>query len=250
MKNKILLILTIFAMVLINTASANNTIVPKQEEVADSTKAKVGVSFNTTIISRFIWRGLELGDHTHIQPSVTFSMGKFFIGAWASHGIGPVAFDQSIAGYKEVIPYIGYSFSDAFTLLILDHYNPNFGEIGNWKSKGEGSNTIEARALANYKQFDVLASVNIYNDTEYSSYLEVGYTATLKKNFKVRPLISVTPAASPFNGTDGFALTQVGVITSKDIMLSKDLSLNLKADFIINPNLDKFYTAFGVGFNL
>lgn len=248
MKKSIILTFLLFScMLFMDQAFANST---EPDSTAMEAKSKVSVSFNTTINSRFIWRGLELGDHPHIQPSVTFSTGKFFVGAWASHGIAPVAFDQSIPGYKEVIPYIGYNFAPSFTLLILDHYNPNFGNIGNFKSDGEGSNTIEARALFNFGKFDLMASINIYNDPKNSTYLELGYNAELGKGFKVRPLVSVTPTESPFNGTDGFALTQVGVITSKDFSLSKDLGLTLRADFIVNPNLDKFYTAFGVAFNL
>lgn len=216
---------------------------------ADS-KVKVSASFTTTMNSRFIWRGLELGDHPHIQPSVTLSMGKFFVGAWASHGIGPVAFDTNIPGYKEVIPYIGYTFSSAFTLLILDHYNPNFGSISNFKDNGEGSNTIEARALFNFWKFDVLASINFYNDPKYSNYLEIGYNATLNKGIKIRPLVSFTPTESPFNGTSEFAFTQVGVITSKDFNLTKEIGMTLRGDFIVNPNADKFYAAFGVAFKL
>lgn len=226
----------------------NDTDNPNAEE---SEKLKLEVNISATLISRFIWRGLELGDHPHIQPEVTFSYGNVFLGAWTSHGIAPVAFDQSIPGYKEVIPYVGVNLpiSESFkiTAMILDHYNPNFGKIGNWSNKGKGSNTLEARMIVKFWDFDLMGSVNFYNDEDHSNYVELGYTASLPNNYKVRPLVSFTPTKSLFNGTDDTAFTQVGIITSKDIRISDKLTIPIKVDFIVNPNLDKFFTAFGLG---
>lgn len=231
--------------------STETPTVPLTPPTAEEEEKKFKVNISTTLISRFIWRGLELGDHPHIQPELTFSIDNFFFGAWASHGIGPVAYDQNILGYKEVIPYIGYTFefneSTNFNLLLMDHYNPNFGDIGNWKKKGEGSNTLEIRGILKAGNFDLLGSVNVYNDDDNSNYVEVGYTVAFPKDFKVRPLISFTPTKSPFNGTSEFAFTQVGVIAAKDIKFSNGITLPIKVDFIVNPDMDKFYTAFGLG---
>ncbi|MEL6140129.1 MAG: TorF family putative porin [Bacteroidota bacterium] len=221
-------------------------LIEKSEE-----KSKITVNARATFVSRFIWRGLELGDQPHFQPEVTFGWNNFFVGAWASHALSPVAFDESIPGYKEVIPYIGYTFnftsSSSLDVLIMDHYNPNFQNFGDWDDEGRGGNTIELRTILKAGNFDFLGSVNLYNDTEHSAYLEFGYNFKLPNDFNVRPLVSLTPMESPFNGTDDFAFTQVGVITSKDIKITDHFTVPVKVDFIVNPELDKFYTAFGFG---
>src|SRR5688572_3540486 len=97
-----------------------------QAKPKDTVKTKWNIDFEVSLTSRFIWRGLELGDYPSIQPNVTFSKGNFFIGAWASHSLTPSeTVDGNITGYKEVIPYIGYGFktgrNSKFVIMVLDH---------------------------------------------------------------------------------------------------------------------------------
>jgi hypothetical protein len=229
--------------------SLNQSLASPDETLPAEEKDKITVSARATFLSRFIWRGLELGDYPQFQPDVTVSYRKFFVGTWASHGLSPSAFDQSIPAYKEVIPYAGLGIDlgerDALTLIVLNHYNPNFGRVGDWAGNGRGSNTLEFRSILNVGKFDFLGSFNFLNDEKNSPYLEVGYTATLPNDYKMRFLASCTPMESPFHGTDSFAITQVGVITSKDIKITESFNLPVRIDLIVNPELDKFYTAFG-----
>jgi len=224
-------------------------------EMMEDKKSQWSANFEVSFISRFIWRGLELGEYPSIQPNVTISKGSFFTGIWASHALAPAETAAgNITGYKEVIPYIGYGFklseTSNLTLLVLDHYNPNAGGFFDYSRKGEdvpATNRIELRTLFNAGNFDFFGAADVYNDPSdnVSIYLEFGYTITLPKDVKLRPLVSFTPADSYYT-TDGKAdVTQVGFITSKAINLTDKLNLSAKVDMIYNPDRDNFYSAFG-----
>lgn len=234
-------------------ATITTTSVP---EMAETDKPKWAVDFDVTFISRFIWRGLELGEYPSIQPNVTLSKGSFFTGIWSSHALAPAETAAgNITGYKEIIPYIGYGFklseSSNLTLLVLDHYNPNAGGFFDYSRNGEdvpATNRVELRTLFNAGNFDFFGAADVYNDPSgnVSIYLEFGYTLMLPKNVKVRPLVSFTPADNYYT-TDGKAdVTQVGFITSKAIDITDKLNLSAKVDMIYNPDRDNFYSAFGL----
>jgi Bacterial protein of unknown function (Gcw_chp) len=218
----------------------------------DETKSKWNVNFEVSLTSRFIWRGLELGEYPSIQPNVTFSKGNFFTGIWASHSLAPAETPKgNITGYKEVIPYIGYGFktgnNSKFTLMVLEHYNPNAGDFFKFEN-AKMTNRVEVRTLFNAGKFDFFGCADVVNDPSdnTSVYLEFGYTVDMPNDIKVRPLVSVVPTKSYYT-TDGKAnFTQIGFITSKDLKISDKFSLPVKVDMIYNPDRMKFYTSFTV----
>ena len=58
---------------------------------------------------------------------------------------------------------------------------------------------------------------------------------------------TITPTKIPFNGTEDFTYTQVGVIAFQCVKIIDNVMIPLKVDFIINPEMDKFYTTLGFG---
>jgi len=243
----------------VNQVKTNNLLSSPSE--IDSTNQtlsdKWGANLEITFVSRFIWRGLELGEYPSIQPNVTFSRQNFFVGIWSSHALAPAETpDNNITGYKEVIPYIGYGFElgekAKLSLMVLTHYNPNVGGFLDYRRSDEPTpltNRVELRALFNAGKFDFLGSVDVYNDPtdNVSTYLEFGYTFEMPKEIKLRPLVSVAPLASYYT-TDGEAdITQIGFITSRTFNIGDKVSLPVKIDMIYNPDRDAFYTAFGLG---
>ncbi len=252
---------------LLTTEQKENNSATTETETEEG-KKKWGVNFDGTLVSRFIWRGLVLGDYPSVQSSVTFSKSGFFIGAWASYSLGPAerggASSNSVPvaeNYKEIIPYIGYGFKinekSKLTLLFLTHYNPNVGEFFNFNNEPTGggaalTNRVEFRTQYNYGKFDFFGGWDFVNDpTDNSSlYLEVGYTFDFPKNIKVRPFVSGVPNKNYYT-TDGEAkFTQVGWYTSKSIALGKEVELLLKVDMVYNPDRDQFNAAIGSTFKL
>ncbi|MEM1356768.1 MAG: hypothetical protein AAGF89_01110 [Bacteroidota bacterium] len=218
--------------------------------------SKWNLDFEVTFVSRFIWRGLRLGEYTSIQPSFTLSRANFFTGIWASHALAlTVPANSTPNDYKEIVPYVGYSFKVApkssLTLLALGHYNPNVGGFFNYTREGEAiplTNRVELRTLFNAGKFDFVGAADVINDPSgnVSIYLEFGYTITMPREVKLRPVVSLTPSDN-FYTIDGKAdVTQIGVITSKAFSFTDKLSLAAKVDMIYNPDRDDFYSAFGL----
>jgi hypothetical protein len=56
--------------------------------IAVAAEGELGITFDTTWVSKYIWRGIDLGnDKGAIQPSVNMDLGNgFSAGVWASYG--------------------------------------------------------------------------------------------------------------------------------------------------------------------
>ncbi|GAA3649834.1 hypothetical protein GCM10022397_38050 [Flavivirga jejuensis] len=227
-----------------------------------------GVHFEVTLATRFIWRGLVLGDYPNIQPNVTFSNGGFFTGIWASYALSPAerggasSSEVPVAeNYKEIIPYVGYGGkvgeNSNLTVMVLTHYNPNVGGFFDFNNTPEGggaalTNRVELRTIYNVGKLDFFAGWDFINDPSDNSslYLEMGYTFDFPKDIKIRPFISGVPNDN-FYTTDGKAdFTQVGWYTSKAFPIGKDINLALRADMVYNPNRDQFNAAFNATIKL
>ncbi|MEM9929154.1 MAG: hypothetical protein AAF840_05010 [Bacteroidota bacterium] len=229
---------------------------PLTEQTEEAPEVKWGVNLEVTFISRFIWRGLRLGEYTSIQPSVTLSRGRFFTGIWASHALAlTVPPGGPNTDYKEIVPYVGYGFqfSDKVsgTLMALGHYNPNAGGFFNYSRSGELvplNNRVEIRTLLQAGNFDFLGAADVINDPtgNVTLYLEFGYSIPMAKDVKLRPLVSFTPTENYYTADGKADLTQIGFITTKSFKVTNQLSLTAKVDMVYNPDRDDFYSAFGL----
>ncbi|WP_424002530.1 hypothetical protein [Maribacter sp. IgM3_T14_3] len=211
-------------------------------------KSKWNVAFDLTLNSRFIWRGLVLGDHPNAQTSVTFSKGGFFIGVWSSY---PFSIASDAPNYKEIIPYIGYGGKigkkSNLAVMVLPHYDPNVGGFLNFDNDG-ATNRLELRAVYNIGKLDFFVGWDFYNSFPGSDaplYLEVGYSIDMPNSITVRPFVSASPNDNYYT-TDGEAnVTQIGWYTSKSYSIGKEVGLALKADMVYNPDREEFNAAFG-----
>jgi len=248
MKKTILLTAMLLALFITQEAIANHTVSENFEEMdKDSTKSNWNVGFDITVNSRFIWRGLVLGDHPNAQASVTFSNGGFFAGVWSSY---PMAIGSAGSNYKEIIPYIGYGGAlgdnSNLTVMVLPHYDPNVGGFFKFDNDG-ATNRLELRAVYNVGKLDFFAGWDFYNSFPGSDsplYLEMGYTIDMPNGVSVRPFISGSPNDNYYTVDGGADVTQMGWYTSKSYSISKDVGLTLKADMVYNPDRQEFNAAF------
>lgn len=248
-----------------NTENRKDSTESQQEE---ETKNKWNANFDVTVVSRFIWRGLILGDYPSIQSSITFSKGGFFAGAWASYSLasaergGVASSEVAVAeNYKEIIPYIGYGFKTGeesnLAVMVLTHYNPNVGGFFDYDNVPEEggnaiNNRVELRAVYTIGKLDFFGGWDFYNDPSGNSslYLEAGYTFEFPKRIKVRPFVSGVPNDNYYTKDGKADFTQVGWYTSKTYSIGKEVGLNLKADMVYNPDRDQFNAAIGATVNL
>ena len=213
------------------------------------------VTVGTDIVSRYIWRGFDLGsDVPSIQPKMEFDAGGFGIGFWGAY---PTANPGAL---NEIDIYTSYGFALAesgnLSIGVTDYTNPNsgtkYGNFNNWdNTAGPGAHFLEANL--NYsgpEKFPISLSFNIffYNLENNPIYFQVGYSTTVK-DVGVDFFVGGTPGEKNFYyGTDQFNLINVGITASKEVKFTDSFSLPVFGSVILNPNKEDIF--FVLGFSL
>lgn len=222
-------------------------------------------SFSADLVSRYIWRGANLGGNgMHIQPGIEYAFGNsgLAIGAWGSHSIGAGG-----AG-AEADLYLTYSFLDMFSFGVTDYYFPSDAQFArdgyfNYK-KGETGHVIELMAGFDGTEnipISVLFAVNVYGldgtkpngDPYYAKYLELGYSKSLGDTE-----LSVFAGAAlddpeEEDGAVGWYGNSAGIVNlgftlSKSVSISDQFQLPLSSSLIFNPEAENIYLVFGLSF--
>ncbi|WP_340105386.1 TorF family putative porin [Rhodohalobacter sp. 8-1] len=199
----------------------------------DDAKAQE-LSTGVDLYSTYVFRGIAYSGPS-IQPSVEFTAGGFAIGAWGSQGIDGNA---GSPGFQEMDLYTSYSFDFGLSLGLTDYYYPGspYGE--------EDSHALELNL--GYSIGDLsLAGNYIFNEATSAGslgedmYFEAGYSAGAADLF--------IGAGDGWHSTDGdFALVNLGIGTSKDIVITDSFSLPLNGAVIYNPDSEQFYIVAGI----
>lgn len=224
-----------------------------------ATPAAGQVSVGADLVSRYVWRGFDFGESFSIQPTLEYSTGNFAIGTWASYSI---AADGSGANEHDL--YLGYS-AGPLSLGVTDYYFPGpptesgipeGARFFNYDGDGEGAHYIEPMiSFSGTEAFPLsltVASV-LYNDPEYSTYLEAGYSFVVEDTELGLAVGAVTalsgegPDGSGFYGTTSdFALTNVSLSAGRSIPITDTFSLPVGVSFVLNPDLERTYLVFGI----
>jgi uncharacterized protein (TIGR02001 family) len=192
------------------------------------------------IYSSYIWRGLKFGSGPAFQPAVEFSAGGFAIGAWGS-------FSGSIDEGAEADLYASYGFdlgeNASLGLTVTDYYFP-----GTPYFEGE-SHFFEPMVSLGVGGFSFTAAYMFYDgagdgDASGDIYLEAGLEAGP---------VSLTLGGG--NGQysmeedgedDAFAISNIGIGTSKEIKITDSFSLPVSGSVILNPSTEQFYVVVGI----
>ncbi len=209
-------------------------VAPKPALAADGWGITAGADLRT----RWIYRGMELGNSPQIQPSVFIRNGGFQAGLWASHSLS-LATDSGDPGsvYRETNLWMQYTFTfESFSLTpyLQNHYNP-VNDLTDFSS--DGSHALQFQlGLAGSEDlpFDVMGGWVFHGDDDNSLYVEAGYTLASGQN-RIRTFISGTPAKAGFNGTDKAAVTQIGIQAARILPITESFQLPLTVELIANP---------------
>jgi hypothetical protein len=210
------------------------------------------VKFGADIYSRYVWRGLDLGNAPAFQPSLTYTTGGFSIGDWGSY-----AFPTTGTTYSENDLWVSYSIatekSGAFTAVFTDYYFPSVGiPFGFYEPKnGSGAaHTLEGGlGYSGPESFPISLAFysNLSNDPDNSSYIQVGYpfsvddaTITLAAGF--------VPSKSAYYITNKGNLINLSITAAKPIVVTDKFSIPINVSYIANPELDITYLVFGTSF--
>lgn len=220
------------------------------------------VTFNpgVDIMSRYIWRGLNLGGSSpSIQPSLKLTAGKFDFGTWGAFSTGD---DFTI---QETDLFLTYNPCDAFSLTVTDYFlMDETAENNHYFEFNEDStrHVVEAAAIFNGTEkipFTFMATVNFWgadarhadSEKQYSTYLELGYTTTIS-DVDCKVFIGGTiNDANEEKGETGYyansaGITNIGITANRKLQVTEKLSLPLIGSFIINPKSESVYLVIGL----
>lgn len=212
-----------------------------------STTTNAQFSVATDLVSNYVWRGVQQ-DLTNtkgtpnIQPTISYTVGKFTIGAWGSYGI--------LGSVKEVDLYASYIISDLFSVIVTD-YNWNFSQ--SYFAYGTGTDHVFEGSL-NYvgvEAFPLSVSLNSMfygadkksdGSQAYSTYMELGYPIS----DKTKLFLGGSLGESGNYGTNGLGLTNIGLKSSKSIEISDKFSLAVFGVIGVNPTSKDAFLVFGL----
>lgn len=210
--------------------------------IAASEVTKAQVTTGADVVSTYVWRGAAFSGPS-IQPYVDYTSGAFSIGAWGSQ-----AFDN---GFQEMDLYLSYSFDFGLSLGLTDYYYPGTpyfsysedaanGDFGSHAFEINAGYEIESISISgNYIVNEASGAGSIGGDL----YFEAGY--------------AFDDATSAFLGagngwhtnfTDDFGIVNLGVSTSKEIVVTDTFSIPVSGSVILNPYSEQLYIVVGFSF--
>jgi Bacterial protein of unknown function (Gcw_chp) len=209
-------------------------------------------SVGTDIVSRYIWRGSDLGDNTpSIQPTISFSASGFTAGFW---GAWSTADPDAL---NEIDIYANYAIdlttAGSLTLGFTDYTNPNSGtKIGNFHNwddpEGPGAHFLEGNLIYSAPEsFPIYLSFNIffYNVENNPIYFEAGYSTSLK-DVGIDLFVGGSPGESAgYYGVSKFNVINTGIKVSKEVKVTDSFSLPVFGSVILNPASEDLFLVLG-----
>lgn len=242
-------------LVVLSFIAISNQVAMSQESEESS------LSFGADLMSRYIWRGLNLGGNAaSVQPWVELGIGNsgLSIGAWGAYSLG----EQT---NQEADLYVSYTIpNEMLSIMVTDYYFPDdLGGYEYFDYSNTTGHTFEAAVSFNGTESVPLSlmfamnfagadALNEDGDNVMSKYIELGYSTSLGNldfgAFAGAALDKAPDGETGFYGQESAALVNLGINLSKEVHITERFSLPLSGAVITNPNAESFYIVFGVSF--
>ena len=209
---------------------------------------RVETTLEADIVSRYIWRGCDLGGGA-VQPTLGVSWRGLSLEAWGSTPI----VDSSDTSEMDLT--LGYTLG-GLALSITDYWFNEGPEPRNRYFRYSSNSTnhvFEATIGYDWGPLCISWSTNFAgNDGRtssgkraYSSYFELGVP------FKVAGVewsaaLGIVPYETDLYGVDGFALTNLSLTATKAIRVTQGFEIPLFACIAANPDSSRAYLVFGL----
>ena len=233
-------IFTILAVVVLSL----NALTPAKAQ--DKVEASVGADF----VSRYIWRGLDLGE-VSFQPTLGLDWKGLSLSAWGSVGISnpgdtkefDLTLSYSIGGFN--IGVTDYWFDAG--LDPLNRYFMYRSDCTNHVFEANIGYDFGFAAIQWYTNFAGNDGVNPAGKRAFSSYLELSAPFTLG-GADWSAALGMVPFATDFYGTEKFAVVNLSLTASKEIAITDSFSIPVFAQVAANPYSREAF--FVIGFTL
>ena len=215
----------------------------------------VSLSGNVDFVSRYVWRGADIGNAPSAQPFITLEAKGFSLGVWGAYCLA-----NNSSAVDEIDLWASYTHefdnTMSLTLLVTDYTFPNNGvkffNFNNYdNAEGAGAHTLEAGAslaLGEKLPLTLSAYYNFYNDAGSNSYFEIGYSTNVKE-VSLDLFCGASPGSEDnqaYYGTDKFNVINLGAKVTKEIKITDDFSFPLFVSYIINPKAEKSFMVLGI----
>ena len=206
---------------------------------------KIETTISGDIVSRYIWRGQDLGS-VSLQPTLGLGYKGLSLTAWGSVGLVDkddakefdLTLDYSIAGFNIGITDYWTNSPESRYFLYDAHRTSHVFEV----NVGYDFGPVAISWFTNFAGND---GVTASGKRAYSSYFEavvpfclagVDWTATA----------GAVPYATSFYETTGFAVTNVALRATKDIKVTDKFAIPIFAEVSANPCSRNAYMVFGL----
>ncbi len=210
----------------------------------------LNLDISADIVSRYVWRGINLSESPAIQPTLSLTYKNITFGTWASY-----TFSREML--QEVDLFLSYETRFA-TFTLNNYYNPpsdSIGFIGDYfeLSSKKTPHILEGvLSLNGPEKFPIVITAAVMfwgndkdeeNKSVYSTYIEAGYPFEVHET-KTNLFLGITPFEGFYYSKFGFV--NAGVAVSKEIKITENYSLPIKGSFSINPALEKVFLVFSI----
>jgi hypothetical protein len=196
------------------------------------------VDLGADVVSRYVWRGQDVGNSASVQPSLSYSLGSFTAGVWGSY-----ALTASGAGFNENDLYLSYSF-EPFNFTLTDYYYPENNNMFEF-SPDSGYHVLELGLGYSYHKVRLLFAVNLLGDlndqsnSRNSFYSEIEYLILRKDEIDVHLLVGAGNEVYVSDNDGDFTLVNLGIMVKKE---------RYNLSYSINPELETSFLVFKVTF--
>ena len=208
----------------------------------------VETTLGTDIVSRYVWRGQDLGG-VSVQPTLGIGYKGLSLSAWGSVGL------SNPLDTREFDLTLAYS-AGGFNIGVTDYwFDSGLDPLNRYFAYGPDctNHVFEANlgydfgfaSLQWYTNFAGNDSLDGNGRPAYSSYAEIDVPFTLG-GVGCSATAGAVPFATDFYGTDGFAVVNLALTASKDIRVTDTFSIPVFTQVAFNPCSNAAYLIAGI----
>ena len=200
--------------------------------LATGIPASAEVGLGTDLVSRYVWRGSDLGNAASVQPWISYSNDVVEVGAWSSWAI-----DDGAANENDL--YVSFG-AGPVGITVTDYYLPTAspGDFFNY-SDDDGIHIIEISAGIELGAASVMGAINLLGDGDDSFWVEASVPLEMLSS-------GDTVVGLTVGGGNGFYTTDTDpMVASVSLDVSKD---DWFGSYILNPDAEITFLVIGKSF--
>lgn len=223
-----------------------------QETSQHQNEDKPIFSLGTELVSRYVWRGIVLDLHPHIQGNLNLEHKGLRFNVWATSGINS-SFSEIDLTLAYNTGFVTFALVDYF---VLDENRMADVDFFSFKHRpgGASNHALEAAIIIeNFSSLPLSFSAGTFmlgddrdadGKQRYSTYLEMAYARDWNQY-----CFTAFLGGTPFKGlyATKAALTNIGMKAARKLAFGNNVEMMLSSSLIVNPDAKQVYVVFGIG---